>query len=182
MQSQPKREPKGHIEHAVQAYSGPKFLEEFRQIASQTVLRMRDLLHRGELTAYYFDQDGRHPISREFWATSDADGALETGVYWRLGRPSRVYEQRPNYPLFLLQLELNTLLSTEPANKRSLPRSKIPELVAALRELWDQPNRQAQYEALCELPQFREFTVTRADFRTAAKHLPRRGGRKPRQE
>jgi hypothetical protein len=107
---------------------------------------------------------------------------LETGVYWPFGRPSRVYEQRPNYPLFLLQSELDTLLSAEPAKKRSLPRSKIPELVAALRELGGLPNRQAQYEALCELTQFQEFKITRADFREAARHLPRKGRRKSRQE
>jgi len=107
---------------------------------------------------------------------------LETGVYWPFSRPSRLYEQRPNYPLFLLQSELDTVLSPEPAKKRSLPRSKIRELVAALRELRGLPNRQAQYEALGELPQFQEFKITRADFREAARHLPRKGGRKSRQE
>jgi hypothetical protein len=174
------------VEKAVRIFSQPPMPDDWRQafeeIKNETVNRLRNLLHEGKLHGYYFDNDGRQTTSREFWATADADGVLETGVYWPFGRPSRVYEQRPNYPLFLLQSELDTLLSAEPAKKRSLPRSKIPELVAALRELGGLPNRQAQYEALCELPQFREFKITRADFREAARHLPRKGGRKSRQE
>ena len=174
------------IEKAVRIFSQPPIPDDWRQafeeIKNETVNRLRNLLHEGKLHGYYFDNDGHHTTSREFWATADADGVLETGLYWPFGRPSRVYEQRPNYPLFLLQSELDTLLSAEPAKKRSLPRSKIPELVAALRELGGLPNRQAQYAALCELPQFREFKITRADFREAARHLPRKGGRKSRQE
>ncbi len=88
---------------------------------------------KASCTGYYFENDGRHTVSREFWATAEADGGLESGFYWPFGRPSRIYEQRPNYPLFLLQLELDTLLNAEPAKTRPLPRSKIPELVAALR-------------------------------------------------
>jgi hypothetical protein len=179
MQSQAEREPEGHIEQAVRAFSGPQYPEEFRQIAIETVLRMRDLLHRGELTAYYFDNYGLHRVPRDFWATAEADDVFEAGVFWPFGRRGRVLEPGPNYRLFLQQLELDRLLRAEPAEKRSLPRSKIPELVAALRELGG--NRQAQYEALCELPRFREFKVTRADFREAARHLPRKGGRKSRQ-
>ena len=152
--------------------------QALKEIMNGTVHRLRNLLHEGKLHGYYFESDGRHTVSREFWATAEADGALESGVYWPFGRPSRLFEQRPNYPLFLLQSELDTLLSAEPAEKRSLPRSKIRELVAALRELGDLPNRPAQYQALCELPQFREFKITRADFREAARHLPRERGRK----
>ena len=106
-----------------------------------TVHRLRNLLHQGKLHGHYFKNDGRHRISREFWATAEADGSLESGTYWPFGRPSRIYEQRPNYPLFLLQSELDTLLNGEPAKRRPFPRSRIPELVAALRELEDLPNR-----------------------------------------
>ena len=174
------------IEKAVRIFSQPPIPDDWRQafeeIKNETLNQPRNLLHEGKLHGYYFDNDGRHTTSREFWATADAGGVLETGVYWPFSRPSRLYEQRPNYPLFLLQSELDTLLSAEPAKKRSLPRSKIPELVAALRELGGLPNRQAQYDALCELPQFREFEITRADFREAARQVPRERGRKSRQE
>jgi hypothetical protein len=174
------RKPEGHIEQAIRAFSNTEYPEEFEHIANQTVLRIRNLLHRGELTAYYFDNFGRQSVSRDFWATAEADNGF--GVYWPFGRPSRVLEQRPNFPLFFLQSELDRVLSAQPGKKRSLPRSKTPELVIALRELAGLPNRQAQYEALCELSQFREFQITRADFREAARHLPRRGGRKSRRE
>jgi hypothetical protein len=170
------------IDAAVRAFSQPQFPDALREIAIQAVRQLRNLLHQGKLHGYYFGHGGRQSVSCEFWATADADGVLETGVYWPFGPPSwGVYEQRPNCPLFLLQSELDELLSAEPA-KRSLPRSKIPELVAALREHGDLQDRQSQYEALCELPQFREFKITRADFREAARHLPRKGGRKSRQK
>jgi hypothetical protein len=174
--------PDNSIEAAVRAFSQPQFPDGLREIAIQAVRQLRNLLHQGKLHGYYFGHGGRQSVSREFWATADADGVLERGVYWPFGRPSWVYEQRPICPLFLLQSELDALLSAEPAKKRSLPRSKIPELVAALRELGDLQDRQLQYEALCELPQFREFKITRADFREAARHLPRKGGRKSRQK
>jgi hypothetical protein len=165
------------IEQAVQAFSLPHVAEQWREIANETVHRLRDLLHQGELNADYFDTYGRHSVPREFWATLQADGVLESGLYWPFGQPSRVYERQPNCrPLFLRETELWKLLTAQPTEKRRLPRSKIPELVAALRELGG--NRQAQYQALCELPQFREFKITRADFREAARHLPRKGGRK----
>jgi hypothetical protein len=167
---------------AVRAFSQPQFPDALEEIAIQAVRQLRNLLHQGKLHGYYFGHWGRQSVSCEFWATADANGILERAVYWPLGRPSSLYEQRPNCPLFVLRSELDALLSAEPAKKRSLPRSKIPELVAALCELGDLQNRQLQYAALCELPQFREFKITRADFREAARHLPRKGGRKSRQK
>lgn len=180
--SQQEVELEGPIERAVRIFSQPLIPDDWRQAFEATVNRLRNLLHEGKLQAYYFDNDGPHTTTREFWATAYADGVLETGVYWPFGQPSRKYEQLPNYPLFLLQSELDMLLSPEPANKRSLARSQISQLVVALRDLEDLPNREAQYEALCELPQFREFKITRADFREAARRMPRKGGRKSRKE
>jgi hypothetical protein len=145
---------------AVRAFSQPQFPDALEEIAIQAVRQLRNLLHQGKLHGYYFGHWGRQSVSCEFWATADANGILERAVYWPLGRPSSLYEQRPNCPLFVLRSELDALLSAEPAKKRSLPRSKIPELVAALRELGDLQNRQLQYAALCELPQFREFKIT----------------------
>jgi len=183
---QPGTELESPIEKAVRIFSQPPIPDDWRQafeeIKTKTGDRLRNLLHEGQLHGYYFDKDGRHTISREFWATAEADGVLESGVYWPFGRPSRLYEERTNYALFLLQSELDTLLSVEPAKKGPLPRSRISDLVAALRELGGLPTRQAQYEALRELPQFQQFKITRVDFREAARHVPRGRGRKSRQE
>jgi hypothetical protein len=168
-------------EQAVQAFSLPHVQEQWREIENDTVHRLRNLLHQGELNADYFDIYGGHTVPRQFWATPQADGVLESGFYWPFGRTSRVYDWQPNCcPLLLRETELQKLLTDQPAERRRLPRSKIREIVAALRELGG--NRQAQYQALCELPQFREFKITRADFREAARQLPREGGRKSRQE
>jgi hypothetical protein len=176
------RKPEGHIEQAVRAFSGPRFPEEFRQIASQAVPRMRNILHRGELTAYYFDNQGRHSVPRNYWATAEADGALETGTYWPLGQPSRLFESRLHYGLFIEQLELDRLLSVETARRRPFPRAKIRDLAAALRGLDHLPNRAAQLQALRELPEFREYEITHAVFRQAAKNFPRRSGQRARNE
>ena len=60
MESQPASRPEGHIEQAVQAFSPPQIPGEWRNacenIVSQTVQRLRNLLHQGKLKAYYFDE------------------------------------------------------------------------------------------------------------------------------
>jgi hypothetical protein len=151
---------------------------EFQDIVNQTVHRLRNVLHQEKLKAYYFDNTGCHPVSAKFWATAHADGVIESGSYWPFGRPTRWYESRPNYPLFVAQSELEALLSEQPAKKRPLPRAKMPELVEALRKLDDLPNRAAQFQALCDMPEFREFKITDALFREAARQAPRDPGRK----
>jgi len=184
--SQPGVKPESPIDAAVRAFSRPQvpeaWLHAFSKIANQTVHRLRNFLHQGELAAYYFGDDGRHTVPREFWATAEANGVLERGAYWPLGAPSRIHEQRPNKPLFLRQSELQKLFSEEAAKKRPLPESKKPDLIAALRRLDGLPNRTAQLQALRDLPEFREYTITTAIFREAAKHSPRDPGRKSRQE
>jgi hypothetical protein len=153
----------------------------FRDIVNQTVHRLRNALHKGKLNAYYFAEYGCHSVSREFWATEQAGGVMESGIYWPFGRPTRTYDSRPNYPLFLLQSELDALLSERPAKKRPFPNAKMPTLVAALRNLDDLPNRTDQLQALSNMPDFREHTITDALFRKAAKEAgPRRPGRKSR--
>jgi hypothetical protein len=155
---------------------------ELRDAVTQTVHRLRNFLHRGELNAYYFDNDGRHSVARDFWATAHADGVMESGIYWPFGKPTRVYDRRPNYPLFLLLSELDALLNEQPAKKRPLPKAKMPDLSAALRKLDDLPNRAAQLQALRNMPEFREFKITNALFRKAARHVPRDPGRRSRRE
>jgi hypothetical protein len=102
----------------------------------------------------------------------------ESGLYWPFGEPSSVLERRPNYPLFMREMELRRLLTDQPEEKRQLPRSRLPDLADALRRLGHLPDRNAQLQALRELPEFREFKITFADFREAARRLPRNPGRK----
>ena len=180
---QPSTKPESHIEEAVRAFSQPQiprvWRDAFENIANQTVQRLRNLLHQGKLKAHYFEYDGDHTVPREFWPTAAADGVLELSTYWPFGQPSRLHEQRPHYPLFLRQSELDKLLSEETSKKRPFPMAKMQELVAALRKLDLLPNREAQYEALCALPEFRQYKITNAIFREAARQLPRDPGRKP---
>jgi hypothetical protein len=186
MESQPASRSEDPIEQAVQAFSPPQIPGESRNawenIVSQTVHRLRNLLHQGKLNAYYFDEYGSHIVRRDSWVTTGTNGVLESGTYWPFGEPSRVHERRPNYRLCLRQTQLDQLLSEESSKRRPLPKSKMSELVAALRELDQHPNRRAQYEALCELPEFREYKITNAIFREAARHVPREAGRKSRRE
>jgi hypothetical protein len=184
---QSETKPDNSFEALARALSQPPGIPDawrpaFEDIASETVHRLRSFLHRGELKAYYFQQDGCQSVSRDFWPTAQADGVMESGIYWPFGQPTRLYESRPNYSLFLLQSELDALLSEQPAKKRSLPLAKMPELVAALRKLDDLPNRAAQLQALCNMPEFREFKITNALFRRAARQVPRDAGRRSRRE
>jgi hypothetical protein len=179
-QSQTK--PKNTFDAAVRAFSQPLYLEQWRrtfeEIASQTVPRLRNFLHQGTLTAYYFADDGSHSVSREFWATSNADGVIETGLYWPFGRPSSWRDTRLSHSIFLAQSELDALLSEQPSKKRPLPKSKIPELVAALRKLDNLPNREKQREALRKLPEFEQYHLTDHVLREAERRAPRDPGRK----
>jgi hypothetical protein len=163
------------------AWQDDAWRHEFMDIWSQIAHRFRNFLHRDTIKAYYFDNNGRHAVACDLWPTPAADGVLETGIHWPFGGPNASFERRPSYPLFFGQSELDALLSEQPAKRRPLPGAKMPELVAALRKLDDLPNRAAQLLALCNMPEFREFTITNALFRQAAKEAgPRRAGRKSR--
>jgi hypothetical protein len=152
----------------------------FEEIAKETVHRLRGLLHQGKLTAYYFREDGCHPVSREFWATAEADGAIESGTYWPWGRPTRWFDPGPNYRLCVNQLELDALFKEEAAGKLPLPRARMPKLIAALRALEHLPNRKSQREALRKMPEFQQYRLTDKVLREAEKQAPRASGRKPR--
>jgi hypothetical protein len=170
------------LDAAVRAFSQPQFPDAWRhpfaEIASQTVYRLRNFLHQGKLKAYYFGDDGCHSVSREFWATAQARGVVESGTYWPFGEPTRRHEERLRYPLFVKQSELDALLSEQPAEKPGLPGAKMPDLVAALRTLDDLPNREKQREALRKLPEFERYHLTDDVFREAEKQVPRKPGRK----
>jgi hypothetical protein len=116
-----------NLNAAVRAFSQPQVSDAWRhaveEIVSQTARRLRNSLHQGTLKAYYFSDDGRHPVSSDFWATAQANGVLESGTFWPFGGPSRVLERRPNFPLFLVQSELDVLLSEELAEKRQFPQA-----------------------------------------------------------
>lgn len=180
--------PRGGVERLAAAFSQPPglpeaFQIELQDIVAQAALRLRNLLHQGELTAYYFDNFGCNSLPREFWATAQADGVLESGDYLPYGTPSQWYETRPKYPVFLVQGGLNLLLSDLPAQKRAFPRARMPELVKALHELGDLLTRKEQLTALRSLPQFAEFMITHALFREASRKAgPRQAGRKSRQK
>jgi hypothetical protein len=174
-----KTKPEGEtgVAALARALSQPSIPAAFEPILRETASRLRQLLHQGKLTAYYFADDGRHAVSREFWAAAQADGVIETGIYWPFGQPPRWYEQRPSYRLFLKQSELDAQCDEQPARKRLFPAGKKKELVAALRTL-DLPNRRLQRQAIRDMPAFREYQITEAVFREAEKQAPRHPGRK----
>lgn len=91
-------------------------LQQFKHILTQVEHRLRNVLHRGLLTAYYFGGlfgQGRHAVAHEFWPTTEADGVLMSGTYQPFGKPS-AWQQPPSYPLFFLESELAVSLSDKP--------------------------------------------------------------------
>jgi hypothetical protein len=181
--SETQTEQRNDLEAAVRVLSQPPIPDGWRHVFEEirmlTVNRLRNFLHQGKLKAYYFGHDGRHSVSSDFWAMAHADVVIESGIYWPFGKPTNWHESRPNYSLFLLQSEVDALLSEQPANKLPLPRAKMPEVVAALRKLDDLPNREKQREALRKLPEFERYHLTDDVFREAEKQVPRKPGRKP---
>jgi hypothetical protein len=179
---QTQTEPKNDLEAAVRIFSQPSIPDEWRNIFEEirvlTVSRLRNFLHQGTLKAYYFSHNGCHSVSREFWATAQVDGALESSTYWPFGQSTRRYDERPHYLLVLRQLDLDALLSKQPSEIRPFPKAKMPDLVAALRKLEHLPNRTKQREALRKLPEFAQYHLTDHVFREAEKQVPREPGRK----
>lgn len=180
--SQPQPKSKNDIEAAIRAFSQPHVAQawprELEDLASQTVHRLRNLLHQGTLNAYYFLADGSHCLPRDFWATENAEGVIESGNYWPYGRSPSQYEPRPNCPLFLRESELDALFSTQPTKKTPFPIAKMPELIEALRRLDNLPNRAEQREALRRLPEFERYHLTDVVLREAEREVPRNPGRK----
>ena len=98
------------------------------EVARETEHRSRNFLYRGDLTAYYFGgllDHSRQIVVREFWATTEADEVLLSGIYWPFGKPRAWPEQRPNRPLLFLESELAALLSskTKPLLPDGVPQS-----------------------------------------------------------
>jgi hypothetical protein len=175
--------PDNNLDAVVRAFSQPQVPDAlrhaFEELATQTVYRLRNFLYQGALKAYYFGNGGCHSVLSEFWAEARADGVMESGTYWPFGEPLRWHEQRPSYPLFVKQSELDALLSEQPSKRRPFPKAKMPDLVAALRTL-DHLSRAEQREALRRLPEFEQYHLTDVVLREAEKRVPRKPGRKPR--
>jgi hypothetical protein len=170
-----KTKPDKYIEAAWLALSSPQephaLQRDFQDILNQTVQRLRNLLHQRKLNAYYFKNLGRVSVSPHFWATTDANGVMEVGIY---GLPLCY-----GFALLLLRSKLDALLSEQPAKKRPLPEAKKPELVAAMRSQDHLPTRKKQREAVRKLPEFEPYHLTHHLFREAEKQVPRTRGRKP---
>jgi hypothetical protein len=162
--------PDNRIDAAMSGLLPPQVLDALHNALSKTAHRLRNFLHQGKLKAYYFGSDGRHSVSRDFWATTDADKVMESGI-WHFSEPSRGHGHRP---LFLEESELDALLT---ANKRPLPPSKVRELAEAMRKLEDL-TRVEQRAALCQSTEFGQYYITDGQFREAEKQVPRRSGRK----
>jgi hypothetical protein len=132
-----KGEPNSTVDALALALSQPSIPDALRHkladVVTQAVDQLRRHLHHGKATAYYFGDDGRQAVKPDFWATPTADGILESGSYFPFGRPSRWYEQRPNYPLFLLQKELNALLSEPKAAAKLTTVAKKAERAELLK-------------------------------------------------
>ena len=92
-ETNPDKSPLDPLARALSSLSRPVFpaaLElEAKDMINQVVQRLRNLLHQGKLVAYYFENDGRKSVSRDFWATVQADGIMESGTYWPFGKPAR---------------------------------------------------------------------------------------------
>jgi hypothetical protein len=93
-------------------------------VLTETEHRLRNFLYQRVLTAYYFGDQGRNCVAREFWATTEADGVLASGRYFPFGKPRAWHEQRPSHPLFFFRSELAALLNDDA--KSPLRKSDVP--------------------------------------------------------
>ena len=136
----------------------------YAEIVPKIVNRLRNILHDKQLTAYYFGglfSEGRSAVNHNFWATAEAEGVLESGMFFPFGKPARSFESRPSYQLFLLRAELDALFTEPSATKMPFPRTRKPEIVAALREFDNLPRSRgpirgdSRLTAISTLPHYR---------------------------
>ena len=133
--------------------------QQVRDVLTDTEHRLRNFLHQGVLTAYYFGglfHEGRQEVAREFWPTTEADGVLISGMYLPFGKPCAWHERRPSHPLFFLQSELAALLSDDP--KSSLRKLGVTD-------------------ALCEGEDNSHDNSMAMILKTEAENSARKGGR-----
>jgi hypothetical protein len=121
---------------------------------------------QGALKAYYFGNGGCHSVLSEFWAEALADGVMESGTYWPFGEPPRWHEQRPSYPLFVKQSELDALLSEQPSKKTAISQSENAGPRRGSAHV-DHLSRAEQREALRRLPEFEQYHLTDVVLREA---------------
>ena len=157
----------------------PEMQQMYATIVPKIVNRLRNILHDKQLTAYYFGglfSNGPSAVDHDFCATAEAEGVLESGMFFPFGKPTHSFESRPSYQLFVLRAELDALFSEPPTTKNPFPMAKLPEIVAALREFDNLPNRAAQHAAIRDLPQFRRYRITDKVLRAADKQHSAREG------
>jgi hypothetical protein len=171
-----------NIDAAVQALWQLNRAEWPWDAIKQTVTRLRNYLHQAKITAYYFTKDARQVVAQNFWATSEADDVLESGLYWPdgypsiidHGEPSTIDEQRRPPTLFFMQSELDALLSQRPTvRKRSFSSTEKQKLVEALRKLGHLTRPDQFTELQKSFP-----NLTHRVFREGAKQVPRKAGRR----
>jgi hypothetical protein len=138
------------VERLADAFRGqPSISQGLRQqvldLLTKTEHRLRNFLHQGALTTYYFGglfDQGRHAVAPEFWATTEADGVLMSGSYWPFGKSRAYHERRLSYQLFFLESQLTTLLSEgpksprhlrQPGNRRGRKPTKLEQVKQAMR-------------------------------------------------
>jgi hypothetical protein len=149
------------------------FETESRQIATETVHRLRNLLHQGKLKAYYFNNDGLQVVPAGFWATEQAGGILEDGRYFPSGRPSW-----PSYPLCLKQSELEAVLTgqqTAPAEASTEQPTQSTAPAAPVEEPAESAEQPDPYRSgMGGKPTVRHFILNEANDRIDKNiHLPK---------
>jgi hypothetical protein len=91
--------------------------EACQEQIKETYRRLRNALHKGEITAVYFSSmfssDEPTPIARGEWATSATDDVIKNGIYFPFGRQRAYYERPPSEQVLVREEELRRFLSGE---------------------------------------------------------------------
>jgi hypothetical protein len=120
-----------------------KILEACRELPKETYRRLRNALHKGEITAVYFStrSSGEEPtpIARGKWATSATDDVIETGLFLPFGHPHPQFGYPRFVPLseqvLVRKEDLRRLLSGEVTTPPPLPPPAEPSTANKSRQL-----------------------------------------------
>jgi hypothetical protein len=103
---------------------GRRILEACQELFKETLHRLRNALHKGEITAFYFSttHDDPHSIRPAYWATPAADDVIDSGIYspfWH-----------PRAQVLIREKDLQRLLSGERDSSGNLRKVSHADLRA----------------------------------------------------
>jgi hypothetical protein len=173
--------------------AGSRTFAAYTMLVSMVAERLRVFLQNGDLRSFFFNRQFGNvfqEVPAAYWASPESVAMMQRVFFEAFETQSSLLQPVPRDSIYFSVSDLTEILQPGFAKKKSvvdkvpLPRAKQPKLVDALRSIVEQNEgirREKQFKLLEELPEFRGYWITDSDFRAAAKSVPVKRGRPPKE-